>query len=116
MNRNSHPLVYSTDLEENARLDSAGKEKAPSSKKAGAAKQTAIVSLSRKGRGGKSVTLVAGLRHCPEALETLAKRLKQVCGCGGSAKAGEILIQGDHRDKVAEELRAQGYNVKRSGG
>ncbi len=116
MKQRSNPLVYSTDPGENARLDSGGKEKAPSPKEARAARQTAMVSLSRKGRGGKSVTLVTGLRHCPEALETLAKRLKQVCGCGGSAKAGEILIQGDHRDKVAEELRAQGYNVKRSGG
>jgi len=116
MRKQSNPLVYSTDPEENARLQSGGKEKAPSPKEAKAAKQTAIVSLSRKGRGGKSVTLVTGLRHCPKALETLAKRLKQVCGCGGSAKAGEILIQGDHRDKVAAELQAQGYNVKRSGG
>jgi translation initiation factor 1 len=113
MKQRSNPLVYSTDPEENARLQSGEIEKTPSSK---AAKQTAIVSLSRKGRGGKSVTLVTGLRHCPEALETLAKRLKQVCGGGGSAKAGEILIQGDHRDKVAVELQAQGYNVKRSGG
>ena len=81
-----------------------------------AQRQTATVSRSRKGRGGRTVTLVSGLRHCPEAMKDLAKRLKQVCGCGGSVKAGEIIIQGDHRDKVADELCAQGYQVKLSGG
>ena len=64
-------------------------------------KQTAIVSLSRKGRGGKTVTLVSGLRHCPKALDDLGKNLKRACGCGGSVKDGEILIQGDQRKKVA---------------
>ena len=79
-------------------------------------KQAAKVVRSRKGRGGKTVTIVSGLQNCPKALDTLAKRLKQICGCGGTVKSGEILIQGDHREKIATELRAQGYDVKLAGG
>ena len=119
MKSSKNPLVYSTDPAENARLKSgSGKKKKPSSQPQSepGGKQIATVSRSRKGRGGKTVTLVTGLRHCPDALEKLAKKLKQVCGCGGSVKAGEIMIQGDHRDKIAAELRAEGYTVKISGG
>jgi translation initiation factor 1 len=65
-------------------------------------------------RGGKTVTVVRGL---PAAdLEKVAADLKRLCGAGGSAKNGAVEIQGDHREKVAVRLRAQGYEVKLAGG
>jgi len=76
------------------------------------ATQIVRLSTSRKGRGGKTVTIVSGLRHCPEALEKLAQNLKYTCGCGGSVKNGEILIQGDQREKISLELKKEGYIVK----
>jgi len=115
MRTNNNRRVYSTDPEENARLKEKTKP-ASVGRSAASTKQTVKVMRSRKGRGGKTVTLVSGLQHCPDALEKLARRLKQVCGCGGSVKGGEILIQGDHRDKVAAELHARGYTVNLSGG
>jgi translation initiation factor 1 len=81
-----------------------------------AAKQTARVALDRKGRGGKSVTVVSGLRHDPATLEALLKKLKQQCGAGGALKDGAIEIQGDQRERVAAALAAMGYGVKRVGG
>lgn len=78
--------------------------------------QTARVALDRKGRGGKSVTVVSGLRHDPATLEALLKRLKQQCGAGGAVKDGAIEIQGDQRERVAAALGAMGYGVKRVGG
>lgn len=81
-----------------------------------AARQTAKVALNRKGRGGKVVTVVSGLRHDPATLEALLKRLKQQCGAGGALKEGQIEIQGDQRERVAAALAAMGYGVKRVGG
>jgi translation initiation factor 1 len=69
-----------------------------------------------KGRKGKCVTVITGLSLDSDGLRDLAKRLKQRCGTGGTAKAGIIEIQGDHRDLLAEELKARGYFVKRAGG
>jgi translation initiation factor 1 len=69
-----------------------------------------------KGRGGKTVTSVWGVPLEGQALKQFAKTLKQRCGTGGSVKAGVIIIQGDHRETLAAEIKKQGYTVKIAGG
>jgi predicted translation initiation factor SUI1 len=74
--------------------------------------QTVRVKLDTKGRKGKSVTLVEGLRHNPATMAEIARILKQHCGAGGTVKEGQIEIQGDQRERVAEKLREMNYLVK----
>lgn len=74
------------------------------------------VQVSRKGRKGKSVTLVSGFAHRPETLEALAKQLKAQCGSGGTVKDNTIEIQGEHAAKVVSLLIEKGYKAKISGG
>jgi len=69
-----------------------------------------------KGRRGKTVTTISGVPLPEDELLALAGDLKRSCGTGGSAKQGVIEIQGDHRDALAESLRARGYTVKLAGG
>jgi translation initiation factor 1 len=69
-----------------------------------------------QGRGGKTVTAIAGVPLADEALAALAGELKRRCGTGGTAKDGVIEIQGDHRDVIVAELEQRGYTVKRAGG
>ena len=70
----------------------------------------------RKGRGGKTVTLIAGLTGTPAALAALASELKRACGTGGTLRGDLIEMQGDVRDRVKVELERQGYTVKVAGG
>jgi translation initiation factor 1 len=69
-----------------------------------------------KGRGGKTVTAVYGVPLEGPELKQFAKQLKQRCGTGGTVKAGTIVIQGDHREALAREIKAQGFPVKMAGG
>jgi translation initiation factor 1 len=68
------------------------------------------------GRSGKGVSVVTGLPLSAADLEALATRLKKLCGAGGAVKDGAIEIQGDHRDRLVQELVKLGYEAKRSGG
>ena len=67
-------------------------------------------------KGGRVATVVRGFVGSGEELAALAKELKRSCGVGGTAKDGEIIIQGDHRDRVADLLTKAGYRCKRAGG
>lgn len=78
-----------------------------------AARQRLTVRIDRHARGGKQVTLVQGFVGTDEDLACLARTLKVKLGVGGSAKDGEIVIQGDFRDRVVEILVKSGYNAKR---
>ena len=77
------------------------------------ARQNLIVSIDRKGRAGKQVTLVTGFVGTADDLAGLGRTLKVKCGVGGSAKDGEITIQGDFRDRVTALLKEMGYKAKR---
>lgn len=101
-------VVYSTnpDYEFTASEESAVQTPKPS-------EQRLIVTIDRKNRGGKQVTLVSGFVGADEDLSALGKLLKVKCGVGGTAKNGEIAIQGDFRDKVTAILCDLGYKAKR---
>ncbi|HET6514343.1 MAG TPA: hypothetical protein VFG09_04225 [Thermodesulfovibrionales bacterium] len=83
---------------------------------AGPARSGTIVRLDRKGRGGKSVTVIEGLQVSVKDSEKLLKQLKAKLGTGGTVKNSSLEIQGDHCDAVMAELTGIGYRPKRSGG
>lgn len=110
--KNITGVVYSTDPDFTYASDESDEQDAdllPS-------QQNLRVSLDKKQRGGKAVTLVTGFIGSEDALVALGKRLKQKCGVGGSVKEGVVLIQGDFRNQVMELLSGEGYRVKQSGG
>lgn len=80
------------------------------------AQQKLKVSLDKKARKGKVVTIVDGFIGNDDDLNDLAKKLKQKCGVGGSSKDGSILIQGDFKNKIFDLLKSEGYGVKLVGG
>ncbi|GHB49552.1 translation initiation factor [Mongoliitalea lutea] len=104
-------VVYSTsdDFEFNLSEDEVTETLPPN-------QQQLKVQLDKKARGGKQVTLITGFVGSDEDLQVLGKLLKNKFGVGGSAKDGEILIQGDLRDKALDLLLKEGYKAKKSGG
>jgi len=80
------------------------------------AQQKLYVSIDRKQRAGKEVTLVEGFVGTDEDLKELGKMLKSKCGVGGTAKDNEILIQGNFKEKIFDLLVKEGYSVKKKGG
>lgn len=79
---------------------------------AAAPKDTLRVILDKKGRKGKTATIIEGFTIGDEAVAEVASALKKSLGCGGSSRGGEILVQGDVREKCTELLRRMGYRVK----
>lgn len=102
-------VVYSTDPDFAYTTDDA----APQRQTLPAGKQRLTVRIDRRQRAGKQVTLVEGFVGTDDDLAALAKTLKTRCGVGGTAKDGEITVQGDLRDKVVALLTSMGYNAKR---
>jgi translation initiation factor 1 len=104
-------VVYSTNPDFNFQFDEEEEvETLPN------AQQQLYVSIDRKQRGGKEVTLVEGFVGKEDNLKELGKLLKSKCGVGGTVKDNEILIQGNFRDKVFDLLTKEGYRVKKKGG
>jgi translation initiation factor 1 len=109
---NTNGLVYSTDpsfkLEE---------DNGPAAETLPPAQQKLRIWLETKHRGGKAASIISGFIGTEDDLQELGKKLKTYCGTGGSVKDGEILIQGDNRDKILAWLHKNEYkNSKKAGG
>ncbi len=97
-------VVYSTNPDFKYDTDSENEEETLLNEK-----QQLRISLDKRNRGGKMVTLITGFIGTEDDLQTLGKMLKVKCGVGGSAKDSEIIVQGDFRKKVLELLQKEGY-------
>ena len=100
-------VVYSTNPDYQYQYDTE-----PEAETLAPERQRLRVSLDRHHRGGKTVTLVTGFVGTDDDLQVLGRMLKAKCGVGGSAKEGEIIIQGDQLEKVRQALIAGGYKIK----
>ena len=109
-NKPSSPFVYSTDP--NFKFES---EESPSENLSPADQQLRVW-LETRHRGGKAATVIKGYVGSDDELEKIAKQLKNFCGTGGSAKDGEIIIQGDQRDKVLGWLQKNGFTKSKKAG
>ena len=118
MAKKNRRVVYSTDDGEMDRIrEMARKAQRPvpvRSKPPG--EQVLRIKREKKGRGGKTVTVIYDLVLSAEDKKALAKKLKKACGVGGAVKDDTIVIQGDVRDRVSAELQKQGYKTKFAGG
>jgi translation initiation factor 1 len=103
--KDKYGFVYSTDPNFKFEEEAGGMQETLSAKE-----QKLKIKLETKHRGGKTVTLIEGFVGKEEDSEELGKKLKNFCGTGGSAKDGEIIIQGDQRDKVLQWLLKNGYD------
>jgi translation initiation factor 1 len=111
MNKKSrNGIVYSTNPDFHYEQEGPVRETLP------AAQQQLYVWIDSKGRKGKTVSLVRGFKGADKDLEVLARELKALCCTGGSVKNGEIIIQGDFREKILLFLSGKGYKVKKAGG
>ncbi len=100
---NTGGIVYSTALDFSLPKETESAETLPASQ------QLLKIKLDKKHRGGKVVSIIEGFLMKEEDIESLAKQLKSFCGTGGSAKENEIIIQGDHREKILQWLLKNGY-------
>lgn len=105
-------IVYSTD----PRPDDEPRPQTDPPKKATPGGHTVYVARDRKRRRGKTVTVVSGVPGSEDSLRDLLKTLQKLVGAGGTVHEGEIEVQGDHRERVAEHLTGLGYRVKFKGG
>lgn len=108
--KNREGVVYSTNQDFSYQVPSEKVTETPSPQQ-----QNLRVSLDKNARAGKQVTVVSGFIGKAEDLDALGKKLKTKCGVGGSVKGGEILIQGDLRDKIVGLLLQESYKTKRVG-
>ncbi len=103
-------IVYSTNKSFNYSLSEKEEATLPPQQ------QDLRIMISKKGRGGKTVTLIIGFIGKEDDLQALGKHMKSKCGVGGSAKDGEIILQGDVREKALALLLQEGYKAKKAGG
>ncbi len=118
MSRKKRNIVYSTDSAFQKRCQRCGSYpcRCPQPKSLPPQQQNPRIFRDRKGRGGKTVTVIRALQLTDNDMKKLSKQLKKKCGSGGAMKDGNIEIQGDHREKILAELQKQGYKAKLAGG